>query len=60
MARPFVKKMKRIAAWGFGVLVTALAVLITLTVGWRPVLGARSRPLINLKVYLAEEKTREP
>jgi mono/diheme cytochrome c family protein len=56
MARPLVKKIKRIAAWGFGVVITALAVLITLTVGWRPVLGARSRPLTNLQIEGTPER----
>jgi hypothetical protein len=30
MARPFGKKIKKIAAWGFGVLLTGIAILITL------------------------------
>lgn len=47
MARPIVNKIKKIATWGLGVLVTGAAVLITLTVGWRPVFGARSRPLTD-------------
>ncbi len=39
--------LKRVATWGTTVLTTTLAVLITVTVGWRPVLGARSRALTN-------------
>ena len=42
-----VSKTKRVAGWSVTALTTALAVLITATVGWRPVLGARSRPLTN-------------
>jgi mono/diheme cytochrome c family protein len=33
------------AGWGVTAMTSALAVLITVTVGWRPVLGARSRAL---------------
>ena len=40
-------KIKRFAAWSVPVLMTALGVLTTVTVGWRPVLGAKSRPLTN-------------
>ena len=47
MAQPFVKKRKKIAGWGFGVLLSGIAILITLTIGWRPVFGARSRPLTD-------------
>jgi mono/diheme cytochrome c family protein len=56
MAQPIIRKIKKIAAWGFGVLLTVLAVLITLTIGWRPVLGARSRPLTNLQVERTPER----
>jgi hypothetical protein len=45
MTKPFAAKIKKIAAWGVSVTLTILAVLITVTIGWRPVLGARSRPL---------------
>lgn len=40
-------KLKRIGAWAVTALTTGLAVLITVTVGWRPVLGARSRALTD-------------
>ncbi len=40
-------KLKRIGAWTVTALTTGLAVLITVTVGWRPVLGARSRALTD-------------
>jgi mono/diheme cytochrome c family protein len=39
------KKFKKIAAWSLSVLLTGMAVLMTVTIGWRPVLGAKSRPL---------------
>src|SRR5581483_300427 len=47
MARPFIVKAKRVVAWGVGPVLTVLAVLITVTVGWRPVVGAKSRPLTD-------------
>ncbi len=40
-------KLRKIAAWSFTALMTAVAVLLTVTVGWRPVLGARSRVLTD-------------
>jgi mono/diheme cytochrome c family protein len=40
-------RAKKIAAWGLTALMTTIAVAITVTIGWRPVLGARSRPLTN-------------
>ena len=39
------KKSKKIAAWSVSALLTCVAVVITVTIGWRPVLGARSRAL---------------
>ncbi|HEY1264393.1 MAG TPA: hypothetical protein VGF06_12780, partial [Terriglobales bacterium] len=56
MARPIGKKLKRIAPWAVGVLLTALAVLITLTIGWRPLLGARSRPLTSRSFERTSER----
>lgn len=47
MARPWFEKLKRVAGWGLGILFTVLGILITVTVGWRPIVGARSRPLTN-------------
>ena len=37
----------RIFLYVVGFLLLILAVTITLTIGWRPFLGARSRPLTN-------------
>src|SRR6516164_1720012 len=45
MARPFIARIKTTMVWGLGILLTVLAILITVTVGWRPVVGARVRPL---------------
>ena len=47
MTKARVSKLKRVVGWGVTGLTTALAVLITVTVGWRPVLGARSRALTD-------------
>jgi len=56
MARPFVKKLKKIGAWGLTVLCTLLAVLITVTIGWRPVLGAKSRALTDRRFERTPER----
>lgn len=47
MSRPFVKKLKKIAAWVFTGLLAVIAILISVTIGWRPVFGARMRPLTD-------------
>jgi hypothetical protein len=42
--------MRRVAKWlviGFVALVVLLAIAITLTVGWRPFVGPKSRPLTS-------------
>ena len=47
MKSPFIAKPKRVTAWSFSILLTVLAILITATIGWRPVVGAKSRPLTD-------------
>ena len=47
MARPIIAKLKRIVGWSSGSLLTVMAIAVTLTVGWRPVVGAKSRPLMD-------------
>ncbi|HZW05459.1 MAG TPA: hypothetical protein VFF58_00995, partial [Candidatus Nitrosotalea sp.] len=49
-------KLKRIAAWGIGILGIALAILITTTIGWRPLLGARSRALTDRRFERTPER----
>lgn len=49
-------RLKRIAGWSFSGLTTVLAVLITVTVGWRPVLGARSRALTDRRFERTPER----
>jgi mono/diheme cytochrome c family protein len=56
MASGFASKAKKVAAWGFTTVVTATVVLITVTVGWRPVLGAKSRPLTDRKIERTPER----
>lgn len=38
---------RKVVGWSFTAVTTTVAVLITVTVGWRPVLGAKSRPLTD-------------
>lgn len=38
---------KKVVGWSLTALTTTVAVLITVTIGWRPVLGARSRALTD-------------
>ena len=44
MATPLAARLKRIVAWSSGTLLTVLAILISVTIGWRPIVGAKSRP----------------
>ena len=56
MTKERVSKLKRVAGWSFTALTTAVAVLITVTVGWRPVLGARSRALTDRRFERTPER----
>jgi mono/diheme cytochrome c family protein len=56
MTLGFKRKAKKVAAWGVATLVTAVVVIITVTVGWRPVLGAKSRPLTDRKIERTPER----
>ena len=38
-------RLSKVVRWGVPALCTTVAVLITVTIGWRPVFGAKSRPL---------------
>jgi mono/diheme cytochrome c family protein len=51
-----VKKLKRFVGWIVGLLLTALAIVITVTIGWRPLLGARSRPLTKRQFERTAER----
>lgn len=50
------RRWKKFAGWSFTGLTTAIAVLITVTVGWRPVLGARSRALTDVHFEHSPER----
>src|SRR5579872_1405211 len=49
MTNAGVSKIKKIVAWSVTAIATVIAILITLTVGWRPLLGARARALTDRK-----------
>lgn len=49
-------RLKKITAWSMGTLPIALAILITATIGWRPLLGARSRVLTDRKFERTPER----
>lgn len=55
MAKPWMKRLGRILGYVFLGLLVLLAVAITFTVGWRPFIGPKSRPLTTRKF----EPTRE-
>src|SRR5579871_3683062 len=52
----FIAKARRVAAWGFSILLTVLAILITVTIGWRPIVGAKSRPLTGRRFERTPER----
>lgn len=41
------RKILKIAAFGVACLIVVLAIFISLTIGWRPFIGPRARPLTN-------------
>jgi hypothetical protein len=47
MAGPLITNLKRIVVWSSGTLLTVLAIIISATIGWRPVVGAKTRPLTD-------------
>ena len=56
MARPIIKKLRKVAVWLFTVSLTAVTVLMTVTIGWRPLLGAKARPLTNRQFERTPER----
>jgi len=56
MAQPIVKKMRKVAVWGLTAGLTAATVLMTVTIGWRPLLGAKARPLTNRQFERTPER----
>ncbi len=49
MARPWMKRLGKILGYVFLVLLVLLVVAITFTIGWRPFIGPKSRPLTARK-----------
>lgn len=56
MDRPWKKKARKVAAWSLTALMTGLAVTVTVTIGWRPLLGANKRPLTGLRYERTPER----
>jgi mono/diheme cytochrome c family protein len=56
MKQPFKKRVQAIAIWTVTALLTALAVATTVTVGWRPLLGAKSRTLTDRRFVRTPER----
>lgn len=50
------KKVAKILGWTFLVFILLLAVGITFTIGWRPFIGPRARPLTNVKYQSTPER----
>jgi mono/diheme cytochrome c family protein len=49
VARRWLKRFVKIAGFGLIALILLLSVAITFTIGWRPIIGAKSRPLVERK-----------
>lgn len=47
MTKARISKIRNTLTWSFTALATVILMLLTLTVGWRPVLGAKSRALTD-------------
>ena len=58
MARTWGRRLARIAVYGILVVLVLAAVVITFTVGWRPVLGAKKRALTSRKFEATPERMR--
>jgi mono/diheme cytochrome c family protein len=58
MARTWVRRLAKIAGYGILVLLALAALALTFTVGWRPVIGAKKRPLTSRKFQPTPERMR--
>ena len=58
MARTWVRRLARIGGYGILVLLVLAALAMTFTVGWRPVIGAKKRPLTARKFESTPERMR--
>jgi mono/diheme cytochrome c family protein len=58
MAKSWGKRLARIIGYGILVLLVLVALSLTFTVGWRPVIGAKKRPLTSRKFEATPEHMR--
>jgi mono/diheme cytochrome c family protein len=58
MPKSWGKRLARIIAYGFLILLVLAALALSLTVGWRPVIGAKKRPLTSRKFQSTPERQR--
>jgi len=58
MAKVWVRLLAKIAGYGVFVLLVLAAFALTFTIGWRPVIGARKRPLTSRKFEATAERLR--
>ena len=58
MARTWARRLAKIAGYGILVLLVLAALALTFTVGWRPVIGAKKRPLTTRKFEPTSERLR--
>ncbi len=56
MAKPWMKRLVRILGYCFLGLLVLLAIAITFTIGWRPFIGPKSRPLTARKFAPTPER----
>jgi mono/diheme cytochrome c family protein len=58
MARTWARRLAKIGGYGIVVLLGLAALALTFTVGWRPVIGAKKRPLTTRKFESTPERLR--
>ena len=58
MARTWGRRLAKIGGYGILVLLVLAALALTFTVGWRPVIGAKKRPLTSRKFQPTPERMR--
>jgi len=58
MARTWVRRLAKIGGFGILVLLVLAALALTVTVGWRPVIGAKKRPLTSRKFEATPDRMR--
>ena len=58
MAKSWGRLLARILGYGILVLLVLVALAVTFTVGWRPIIGAKKRPLTSRKFEATPERIR--